>query len=93
MQLDILDTFKNLAPIVDAILIDPEKSGQVWLMILLVSSFVEYLQSHIITCSGSHNTGSLRIIRNGADIEELAVTDHIGYVKSLWPIRPHYTSP
>lgn len=76
VQLDILDTFKNLAPIVDAILIDPEKSGQ----------------SHIITCSGSHNTGSLRIIRNGADIEELATTDHVSYVKSLWPIRPHYSS-
>ncbi|GJJ09699.1 hypothetical protein Clacol_003923 [Clathrus columnatus] len=77
IQIDALHTFKNLAPIMDAILIDPEESGQ----------------PQIITCSGSHNTGSLRIIRNGADIEELGVTDHVGYAKNLWSIRSHYESP
>lgn len=89
--METLDTFKNLAPIMDAILVDPEKSGQVGSRSLLVHS-ANYFQPQIVTCSGSHNTGSLRVVRNGADIKELAVTDHIGYVKSLWPIRSHYES-
>ncbi|KAF8526426.1 CPSF A subunit region-domain-containing protein [Gautieria morchelliformis] len=74
IQLDVLDTFKNIAPIMDAIFVDAENSGQ----------------AQIVTCSGAFNTGSLRIIRNGADLEELAVVDDMTPVKLMWPLKFNY---
>ncbi|KAE9400776.1 hypothetical protein BT96DRAFT_992689 [Gymnopus androsaceus JB14] len=48
---------KNIAPISDAVLADLDESGQ----------------AHIVTCSGGGNTGSVNIVRIGADFEELGV--------------------
>jgi DNA damage-binding protein 1 len=44
-------------------------------------------QPYIVTCSGGRNTGSLNVVRHGADFEELAVVDGISDVTNIWPIR------
>ncbi|CAG2121468.1 unnamed protein product, partial [Medioppia subpectinata] len=56
---DILETFTNLGPIVDMIVVDLDRQGQ----------------GQLITCSGAFKEGSLRIIRNGIGIQEQATID------------------
>ena len=51
-----VDTFTNLGPIVDMVVVDLERQGQ----------------GQLVTCSGAFKEGSLRIIRNGIGIHELA---------------------
>jgi hypothetical protein len=41
----------------------------------------------IITCSGGRNTGSLNVVRNGADFQALAVAEGLRGIVSVWPIR------
>ncbi|GAW02345.1 uv-damaged dna-binding [Lentinula edodes] len=68
---EVIQTFKNIAPIRDAVLADLDGSGQ----------------SHIVTCSGGGNAGSVNIVRIGADFEETA---------SLWncsPLLLHHHHP
>ena len=48
-NLSILQSFTNLAPIVDMCVVDLEKQGQ----------------DQLITCSGAFKEGALKIIRNG----------------------------
>lgn len=55
----IMETFTNLAPIVDMVVVDLERQGQ----------------GQLVTCSGGFKEGSLRIIRNGIGIEEHACID------------------
>lgn len=55
----VMETFTNLAPIIDMCIVDLEKQGQ----------------GQMITCSGSYKEGSLRIIRNGIGIQEHACID------------------
>ncbi|KAF8516138.1 CPSF A subunit region-domain-containing protein [Hysterangium stoloniferum] len=74
IQIDILDTFKNLAPIMDAILLDTDGLSQ------------------IVTCSGGNNAGSLKIVRSGAELQELATVNNMSYTKAMWPIRLNYKS-
>ena len=52
----IVETFTNLGPIVDMVVVDLERQGQ----------------GQLVTCSGAYKEGSLRIIRNGIGIHELA---------------------
>ncbi|TFY70381.1 hypothetical protein EVG20_g2619 [Dentipellis fragilis] len=72
--LEVVDTWKNIAPILDAAVVDTDNSGQ----------------PHIVTCSGMKNTGSLRVIRNGADFHEQAVVEGLAKFTHLWPIRKRY---
>ncbi|KAG8793975.1 hypothetical protein FRC16_010750 [Serendipita sp. 398] len=55
-SLEVVDTYPNTAPIIDATLADIDNSGD----------------PIVVTCSGEGKTGSLRIIRTGANIEEVA---------------------
>ena len=55
----IVDTFTNLGPIMDMVVVDLERQGQ----------------GQLVTCSGAYKEGSLRIIRNGIGIHELASID------------------
>ena len=55
----IVDTFTNLGPIMDMVVVDLERQGQ----------------GQLVTCSGAFKEGSLRIIRNGIGIHELASID------------------
>uniref|UniRef100_A0A0N7ZDQ0 DNA damage-binding protein 1 n=1 Tax=Scylla olivacea TaxID=85551 RepID=A0A0N7ZDQ0_SCYOL len=52
----IMQTFNNLGPIVDMVVVDLERQGQ----------------GQLVTCSGAFKEGSLRIIRNGIGIHEQA---------------------
>ena len=52
----VLETYTNLGPILDMMVVDIEKQGQ----------------GQLITCSGSNVNGSLRVIRSGIGIHESA---------------------
>lgn len=65
-----LETYTNLGPILDMLIVDIEKQGQ----------------GQLITCSGGHKNGSLRIIRNGIGIHESANVDLPG-IKAMWPMQ------
>ena len=52
----VMQTFNNLGPIVDMVVVDLERQGQ----------------GQLVTCSGAYKEGSLRIIRNGIGIQEQA---------------------
>ncbi len=66
----IVDTFTNLGPIVDMVVVDLERQGQ----------------GQLVTCSGAFKEGTLRIIRNGIGIHELASID-LPSIKGMWPLR------
>ncbi|KAJ7579305.1 CPSF A subunit region-domain-containing protein [Mycena floridula] len=69
--LEVLDTFKNIAPIRDAVLVD-DQTG---------------VQPHIVTCSGGNSTGSLNVIRSGADYEKLATIPGLANITNIWMIK------
>ncbi|XP_071453607.1 DNA damage-binding protein 1 [Hetaerina americana] len=58
----VMETFTNLAPILDMVVVDLERQGQ----------------GQLVTCSGAYKEGSLRIIRNGIGIQEHASIDLSG---------------
>ncbi|KAF7492574.1 DNA damage-binding protein 1 [Sarcoptes scabiei] len=60
--IELIDTYLSLAPIVDLLMVDLDKQGQ----------------DQLITCSGFGKEGSLRIIRNGIGINELATIELSG---------------
>ena len=66
----IVDTFTNLGPIMDMVVVDLERQGQ----------------GQLVTCSGAYKEGSLRIIRNGIGIHELASID-LPSIKGMWPLK------
>ncbi|KAF8158252.1 mono-functional DNA-alkylating methyl methanesulfonate N-term-domain-containing protein [Crassisporium funariophilum] len=72
--INVLQSFKSIAPIVDAILVDIDGSGE----------------NQIVTCSGLGNTGSVNVVRNGADFQELAFIPGITDVTRIWSIRAKY---
>ncbi|KAJ3744599.1 CPSF A subunit region-domain-containing protein [Lentinula detonsa] len=70
---------KNVAPIRDAVMVDLDGSGQ----------------RQIVTCSGGGNTGSVNVVRIGADFEELGNVmglDDLNVI-DIWPIRLSFESP
>ncbi|KIM43302.1 hypothetical protein M413DRAFT_444121 [Hebeloma cylindrosporum] len=70
----VLENFKNIAPIMDAILVDVDGSGQ----------------NQIVTCSGGANTGSINIVRNGAEFQELGFVGGLTGVNRIWAVRETY---
>ena len=66
----IIDSYTNLGPIVDMVVVDLERQGQ----------------GQLVTCSGVYKEGSLRIIRNGIGIHELASID-LPSIKGMWPLK------
>ncbi|KAH8104484.1 mono-functional DNA-alkylating methyl methanesulfonate N-term-domain-containing protein [Cristinia sonorae] len=74
VHLEVLDSYRNISPIMDAVLADTEYSGQ----------------PQIVTCSGGANTGSLNAIRSGAEVRELAVVEGLDSVLSVYPIRSRF---
>ncbi|KAA8497681.1 DNA damage-binding protein 1 [Porphyridium purpureum] len=59
---EVMESFTNLAPIVDFCIVDREKQGQ----------------STIVTCSGIGTGGSLRVVRNGISITEVSSAEAEG---------------
>ena len=66
----VVESFTNLGPIVDMVVVDLERQGQ----------------GQLVTCSGAFKEGSLRIIRNGIGIHELASID-LPSIKGMWPLK------
>ncbi|CAG0918721.1 unnamed protein product [Notodromas monacha] len=67
----VLESFTNLGPIVDMVVVDLERQGQ----------------GQLVTCSGAFKEGSLRIIRNGVGIQELATIEDLPGIKGMWTLR------
>jgi DNA damage-binding protein 1 len=65
-----MESFTNLSPICDFCVVDIDKQGQ----------------GQIISCSGAHKDGSLRIIRNGIGIDELGELNDIQGVTGIWSL-------
>lgn len=70
----VLHTFKNIAPIMDAALVDIDGSGE----------------RQVVTCSGGGNTGSVNVVRNGANFTELASIPGLTDVTNIWPVRNQF---
>ena len=61
-DIQVIDTFTNLAPISDFCIVESKVGGA----------------TQIVTCSGAYADGSLRIISNGVGMSELASLDAEG---------------
>ena len=67
---EILENFNNLGPIVDFCVVDLDRQGQ----------------GQVVTCSGVGKDGSLRVVRNGVGINELALLELAG-INGVWSLR------
>ncbi|RXW24467.1 hypothetical protein EST38_g1372 [Candolleomyces aberdarensis] len=70
----VVQSFKNIGPIVDAVMVDVEGSGQ----------------QQLVTCSGGNNTGSLNVIRNGSEYQGLASIPGIMNLTGIWATKPNF---
>uniref|UniRef100_A0A061SBD9 DNA damage-binding protein 1 n=1 Tax=Tetraselmis sp. GSL018 TaxID=582737 RepID=A0A061SBD9_9CHLO len=68
--IEVLDSFANLGPIMDFCVVDLDRQGQ----------------GQVVTCSGVHGEGSLRIVRNGIGINEQANIELPG-IRGIWSLR------
>jgi DNA damage-binding protein 1 len=75
-NIEILDFYTNIGPIVDMCLVDNHASGG---------------QKQLVTCSGAYKDGSLRIIRSGIGIHEQASLEISG-IKGIWSLRTSETA-
>ncbi|KAL6302826.1 mono-functional DNA-alkylating methyl methanesulfonate N-term-domain-containing protein [Sparassis latifolia] len=71
---EVLENFQNIAPIMDAVLADLDGSGQ----------------PQIVTCSGGLSTGAIKVVRTGADFQELGIVEDVPHVTNLWPLRTQF---
>jgi hypothetical protein len=71
---DVVQRWPNLAPILDFVVDDGHGGNPI---------DAGSAQARIITCSGSGATGSLRTIRNGVTVNEIANIDHGGVERSF----------
>mmetsp|Transcript_5262 Transcript_5262/g.15983 ORF Transcript_5262/g.15983 Transcript_5262/m.15983 type:complete len:1099 (+) Transcript_5262:49-3345(+) len=65
-----LDRYTNLGPILDFAVVDVHREQQ----------------NQVITCSGAYDEGSLRVVRNGIGIAEVAQLEMPG-VQGVWSLR------
>ena len=71
IELEILNAYTNLAPIVDFCVVETgDGKGP----------------SHMVTCSGGKDDGTLRVIRHGVGMTDLASLDMEG-VQRVWTIN------
>ena len=93
--IEVLDTWQNVGPILDAVMADTDGSGQVIIICadILCISLKSSPQSRIFTASGAMNAGSLRIIQSGADFQSTAVIENIGNFTKIWPLRSRFHDP
>lgn len=74
LQLEILNTYTNLAPIVDFCLVQTDDGKG---------------PSQMVTCSGGKDDGTLRIVRHGVGLTELAALDMEG-VQRVWTLNSQH---
>ena len=71
---EILESYSNVGPIIDMCVVDLDKQGQ----------------SQVVTCSGAYENGSLRVVRNGIGINEMAELEMPG-IQGIWSLKDHGT--
>lgn len=59
-----------MAPITDAVFADLDNSGE----------------PVVVTCSGGGRTGSLRVIRTGANVEEVGFVTGVNSIVDIFPL-------
>jgi DNA damage-binding protein 1 len=52
--------------------------------------WAEVTQNEIVTCSGGRSTGSIKVIRSGADFSEKAMVQGLCNVTHIWPLKEMY---
>ncbi|KAJ7069995.1 mono-functional DNA-alkylating methyl methanesulfonate N-term-domain-containing protein [Mycena amicta] len=72
--LRVIKSFKNIAPILDAEIVDTDGTG--------------HLQ--IVTCSGGQNTGSIHVIRKGADFQQLGTVSGMQNLMGVFALKRMY---
>ncbi|KAJ3503729.1 hypothetical protein NLJ89_g8306 [Agrocybe chaxingu] len=55
-----------------------------------IAPIMDAALNQIVTCSGGSNTGSVNIVRNGANFKELACVAGLTDVLGIWPVRSMY---
>jgi len=50
-------------------------------------------QKEIVTCSGGRNTGSLKVVRRGADFKEAAIVHGVPKASKVWTLSKRYNDP
>ena len=61
--------------------------------ILICATTTDYLSVHqhqVVTCSGGGHTGTVNIVRNGADFTELASIPGLTNVTNIWAVRDQF---
>eukprot|EP01062_Namystynia_karyoxenos_P073367 TRINITY_DN70167_c0_g1_i1.p1 TRINITY_DN70167_c0_g1~~TRINITY_DN70167_c0_g1_i1.p1 ORF type:complete len:1217 (+),score=393.27 TRINITY_DN70167_c0_g1_i1:98-3748(+) len=70
-RLEVVDSFPCMGPIMDMCVVDTEGEGQ----------------GAVVSCSGGYRDGSIRILRNGIGISELAALPEVKGVRGMWSLR------
>ncbi|KAF2659191.1 hypothetical protein K491DRAFT_689546 [Lophiostoma macrostomum CBS 122681] len=81
-SMDIIQTFSNIAPILDFTIMDMgNRSGE--------GQTNEYSsgQARIVTGSGAYQDGSLRSVRSGVGLEELGVLGEMNHTSNLFDLK------
>ena len=81
-SMDIVQTFSNIAPILDFTIMDMgNRSGE--------GQTNEYSsgQARIVTGSGAYQDGSLRSVRSGVGLEDLGVLGEMEHISNLFSLR------
>lgn len=72
-EISLLASYTSLAPILDCCIVESEGGGA----------------SSVVTCSGAYKGGSLRVVRQGVGLDELAALEMEG-VQKIFNIRSGY---
>ncbi|RMZ72713.1 uv-damaged dna binding [Pyrenophora seminiperda CCB06] len=81
-SMDVIQTFSNIAPILDFTIMDMgNRSGQ--------GQTNEYSsgQARIVTASGAYQDGSLRSVRSGVGLEDLGVLGEMEHISDLFSLK------
>ncbi|BFZ62534.1 DNA damage-binding protein 1a [Saitoella coloradoensis] len=73
MNIRVLQSMTNLAPISDFALISQSDQGG---------------EGQIVTCSGAYRDGSLRVVKHGVGLDELAVVGDMPGIRHVWALKP-----
>lgn len=85
--LNVMQTFDNIAPILDLTVMDLGRGSD-------NASSAEFSsgQARLVTASGAWHNGSIRSVRNGVGIEELGSLGEVGQVIDMWGLSSQGSS-
>ena len=83
MGLEVIQTFNNLAPVVDFRIMDMGHTGSAEEQHHLYSSG----QTKIVSGSGAFHDGALRSLRSGVGLEDLGILGEMAGIRGLWGLK------